>query len=451
MTTVSPTARQVTGERTRRASWLIPLALLVGSFCVYAATISHGQNLSPDVWIANFGSWHLAHTGNPWIEGIPLPGFDHNPLRHYWILDVNGHTVVGRTPGVIAASVPAYLLFHPDHMTTVPGGLTAALFMSCALVLMYDALRRQMARRDAGLTALAFGFATPVWSVAANGMWPHTVTVLGIAGMVWAATTDRWWVAGIFGGVALWGRLHAAVIVAALGLFVGWRRRSPMIVVRVGVASGAFLLAMSWWTHWMYGSWNPTASYDTTPFADYAKDNPLSIVNQAGMWISPARGFFVWTPVALILLPALVRSWRHLPDWSRALIYGGLVYTFLQALLNRFSGGDFSYGYQLTLEMLACSTPALALSVRRAGPWARRLLGPLLALQTVAIATGAITDKFFVGNDGAWRSNPFVLALEEMGVSSLLFVALTIGVGALAGRIWARTSLPDEDSAPSVT
>jgi hypothetical protein len=449
MTTVSPAPRPSTEQRAGRRRWLLPVGILVGCFCVYALTISRGHNLSPDVWIADFGSWHLAHTGNPWIEGISLPGFDHNPLRHDWIVDVNGHSVVGRTPGVIAAAVPAYLLFRPAHMTTVPGGLTAALLMACAVVLMYDALRRKMERRDALLTALAFGFATPVWSIAANGMWPHTVTVLGIAGMVWAATTDRWWLVGIFGGVTLWGRLHAAVIVAVLGLLVGWRRRDAMIVVRVGVASGAFLVAMSFWTHWMYGSWNPTASYDAGAFADYAKENPFNLVNQAGMWVSPARGFFVWTPVALLLLPALVRAWGNLPDWSRALIYGGLVYTVLQAMLNRFSGGDFSYGYRLTLEMLACSTPALALSVRYAGPWARRLLGPLLALQTVAIATGAVTDKFFVGDAGRWRENPFVLVLEQIGVGSVLFVALTLGVGALAGRIWGRTGAPLPDRQPA--
>jgi hypothetical protein len=170
------------------------------------------------------------------------------------------------------------------------------------------------------------------------------------------------------------------------------------------------------------------------------------------MWVSPARGFFIWTQVALLLLPALVRSWRHLPDWSRALIYGGLVYTVVQAVFNRFSGGDFSYGYRLTLEMLACSTPALALSARRAGPWARRLLGPVLALQAVAIATGAVTDKFFVGSDGAWRANPFVLVLEEVGVASVLFVALTIGVGVLAGRIWGRTGASDgTDATPTPT
>ena len=34
----------------------------------------------------------------------------------------------------------------------------------------------------AALSAPWLGFTTPTWTVAANGIWPHTVTMLGIAG-----------------------------------------------------------------------------------------------------------------------------------------------------------------------------------------------------------------------------------------------------------------------------
>jgi alpha-1,2-mannosyltransferase len=426
-------------------------ALMFGAlFALFAPTSADNSSkqLNLDAWSANYESWTLATTGSPWLDHAVIPQLANNPQRSQWItVQPNGHTVITRVPGVVAAALPAYWLMHPSHMTTAPGGLTAAFLEALAVTLLFLALKERLPLRVAALSALAFGVSTPVWSVAADGMWPHTVTVLGIAGMVWAATSDRWWVVGIFGGITLWGRLHAAVIVAILGLFVGWRRRDLSIVLRVGVASGAFLLVMSWWTHWMYGSWNPMASYDTTPFADYAKNDPFNLVNQAGMWVSPARGFFVWTPVALLLLPALVRSWRELPDWSRALVYGGVFYTCLQALLNRFTGGDFSYGYRLTLEMLACATPAFAMSARRAGRWARLLLGPLLALQVVAIAFGAVSDKFFVGSPAAWRANPFVLVLDQLGPMGLVLVALTLGLGGLAARMWASSGHPRQPRA----
>ena len=119
-------------------------------------------------------------------------------------------------------------------------------------------------------------------------------------------------------------------------------------------------------------------------------------MNHLGFWVSPDRGLFVWTPVVLLLLPALVRSWRSLPDWSRALAMGGLAYTLVQLTFNRFSGGDIFYGYRLGLELLAAVTPALALSSPALGSLGRRLVGPVLGLQLFVIFLGASIDAFFV-------------------------------------------------------
>jgi alpha-1,2-mannosyltransferase len=417
-------------------TWFAGALIFLTAFAVFALTISH-TIVSLDVWSANFGSWHLATTGNPWIEGIRIPLLDHSALRHEWVLDAgNGHTVIGRSPGVIAVALPLYWLLQPSAMTTVPGGLTAALLMAGAVTLMYLAIKESLPRRHAALAALAFGFTTPVWSVAANGVWPHTVTVFGIAGMAWAASTGRWWWAGLFGGITLWGRLHAALVVAAFALLVGVGRRRLDIVLKVGLVSALFLALTSLWTHWMYGTWNPTASYDTTVFEDYAKQNRFSVVNQLGFWISPDRGILVWTPVILLLVPAVVRSWRVLPDWSRSMVWGGLAYTLLQGVLNRFSGGDVFYGYRLGLEFLAAATPALALSAPRMGAVARALVGPVLGIQLVAIGFGALKDGAYLPFDQVWHHNAFEVAVRAAGPAAWLALALTAAVSFLAQRVW---------------
>jgi hypothetical protein len=433
-TTVSP----ATPTRHRTRYWG-PIAVFGIALAVYAATFSHSF-VSPDVWSADFASWHLAKTGSPWVNGLSMPPLDGNPLRAQWVSNINGHVVIARSPGVIAASLPAYVLLGGAHMTVIPSGLAAALLTAVSTLLIYLVVERRRSPREAALSAFAFGFTTPVWSVAANGMWPHTLTVLGIAGMAWAADRDRWWLAGLFGGITLWGRLHAAVIVALLGLLVGLRRRDAAPVLRVGLVSSVFLGLMCVWTHWMYGTWNPTSSYDTAPFVDY---DHVSIVNQLGMWVSPDKGFLVWTPVVLLLVPAVMRSWHDLPDWSRSLVYGGLVYTVLQAALNRFSGGEIFYGYRLTLELLTCLTPALAFSAPRMGTVARRLIGPVLGIQFLAIVTGAVTDGGFVGDAHRWTSNSFVLLLDRIGPVSYVTVLLAAGLGALATRIWVRSTATD--------
>jgi hypothetical protein len=140
----------------------------------------------------------------------------------------------------------------------------------------------------------------------------------------------------------------------------------------------------------------------------------------------------------LLAEPATVSSERR--RWLGGLAVGGVAYTSLQAALESYTGGDFNYGYRLALELLTCLTPALALSARRMGPWARRLLGPTLALQVLAILPGAIQDGGFVGRDTAWTRNAFVLVVDEVGLLGCVTVAVAVGLGALAGRAWGRAA-----------
>jgi hypothetical protein len=415
----------------------MPLALFVCALVMYGATTSRGH-VHMDVWSADFGAWHLTRVGNPWLDGVRLPWLAHNPLRAEWVIQAHGHTVIARSPGTIAAAVPAYLLMGSSTFSALPAALSAAAITAVAVTLMFLALRRYLSPRAALLSAIVFGFATPVWSVAADGMWPHTITVLGICGMAWASSTERWWAAGIFGGITLWWRLHAAVIAAVLGLLVGWRRRDPRIVLRVGLPAAAFLAGLCAWTRWMYGTWNPTGSYPQSVVSAHAHQYRFDLVNQLGLWVAPDRGVLVWTPVILVLLPALVRSWRGLPDWSRALVWGGLVYTTLNGALDTFTGGDVFYGYRYGLEFLACATPALALATPRMGDLARRVIGPVVALQLLAIAIGATYNSPGLPKAQAWHDNAFVSTVDAAGPGGWVAVALAVLVGFVAGHALLR-------------
>ncbi len=447
-----PASRRIDGMRTphraegppaTRREWTVVALTFLSAFVLYALTAAH-STVSLDVYSANRASWIIATTGSPWTDAIALPELDHHPLREVWLREApNGHAVIGRSPGVVAAGLPAYWIAAQlgfTEFSLLPGALTAAALMTVALLFLFLAVRERIGRRAALWAALAFGFTTPAWTVAANGIWPHTVTLVGITGMAWAAATRRWWLVGLFGGVTLWGRLHAAVIVAIVGLFLGWWRRRPGITVQVGALSALFLVLVGVWSRWMYGAWDPTASYDTTVFSDYADAHRLSVVNQAGMWIAPDRGILVWTPALLLLLPALCRSWRRLPDWSWALLAGGLAYTVLQAVLNRFSGGDTFYGYRLGLEFLACAAPALALSLPRTSRWERLLLGPVLGLQAAAMAVGAVTERPFTLLGDVWTANAFVEALRGNVAGLLPITALAVVVGTFLGRRWAASA-----------
>lgn len=434
--------------------WLVPLGLYAGLALVYLLTIS--PDPSPDVFTADFAARHIALTGDP-VPHIPdFPRLDDNVIRETWIVETaDGREAVGRAPGVIAVTVPAYWLLRPETVSAIPGGITASLVAAGTVTLLFLLLRRRIGDRHALLASLVFGLTTPMWSVAANGVWPHTLTTFGIIGSAWAADRGRWWLAGLCGGVMLWGRLHAALVCAVLGLSVAWARRRPAIALRVGAVSLAMLAVMSVWTHWMYGSWDPSSGYRAGDFTQNAAGNSIDLVNFSGFLVSPDRGLLVWTPLVALLLPALVRSWRDLPDWSRSLVTAGVAYTLLQGLLVRFSGGDQFYAYRTSLELLACLTPALALSAARMGPVARRLFVPLAVLQLVLIVPGSVVDGFYVEAAQVWYRNGFASGVLDRPALMAVLVGCSLAasyVVAVGWRLTAReapvgaTERPRQDS-----
>jgi len=413
---------------------------------VYLLTIN--PNPSPDVYSADFAAWHIARTGEPVPDISDFPALDHNIIRETWIVETaDGREAVGRAPGVIAAGVPAYFLLRPDSLTAIPGGIAAALLTAATVSLFHLTLRDRIGERRALAAAAVLGLATPLWSVAADGMWPHTLTAFGIVGMAWAADrSDRsgrsgaWWLVGLLGGIVLWGRLHAALVPAILGLGVALARRRPGIAVRVGLASGAMLGLMSVWTRWMYGRWDPSSGYRSGDFTRNAADNALDVANFLGFWVAPDRGLLVWSPVLVVMAVPLVRAWRGLPDWSRWLLLAGLGYLLVQGLLVRFSGGDAFYGYRTSLELVVCAAPALALAADRMGPVARRLLAPAALLQLAMIAPGAVVDNLGLPVAEVWHRNAFVEGVLHRPVVTLVPALVAVLAGTLFA--WCVRRLP---------
>lgn len=299
---------------------------------------------------------------------------------------------------------------------------------------------RRVGTLAAATAALVFAFATPMWSVAANALWTHTVTTLGITGMAWASDRQRWWLVGVFGGIALWGRVHVSLIVAVLGLGLAYYHRRPAIAILVGGVSGLAMGLATLWTRWVYGTWSPTGGYSAPGYLSRVQDGfhdtwNERIANEFGLWFSADRGIFVWTPVLLLLVLALIRSWRGLPRWSTVLLAGGLLYTCVQGWFSGFHGGDTFFSYRLGLEFLACATPAFVMAVASAGAFARALLGPVLGLQFGMIGIGAVTDYMYLPVSAAWSQNSLLVAVREQPTLTVLLF-LCVMIGALAQRVW---------------
>jgi len=457
---IKPTPRPVRGFG--RWNWWTPLALFGSVFLIYALTAQTSTKVSVDVYSSSLAGWRIAHTGEPWIDG-----FDTSRIEGYGDLAdptvfigeaPNGHRVSLRLPGVVAAVVPAYWIAggggEPEDFSMAPEALTAALITSGSVLLLFLALRRRMGDPWAIAGALVVAWGTPMWSVAANAMWTHTLTVFGIMGMACAASRERWWLVGLFGGIAICGRLHVALIIAVLGLGVAFARRRPDIAMKVGIPSASFLGLTSLWTYWVYGTWIPGAGYNMTAQGIVTgkrySDAEHPLINQLGLWVSPDKGILVWSPVLLLLLPAVVRAWPDLPDWSRWLAIGGVPYLILQGQLNPYTGGGAHYAYRLQLELLAAAAPAFLLSAHRMKAVARAAVMPVVGIQVAAIALGAVLEGPAPEVSYGWSNNAFIVALElapALGVVALLVVALVSVVGLAWRDVALRPSAETEDTA----
>jgi alpha-1,2-mannosyltransferase len=429
--------------RSLRRAWLMPLVLFLAALAVYGATAARGA-VSVDTHAASVEAWRIASTGSPWLENV----MDDHLAKDWFLSEApNGHVVAQRTAGPVLAGIPFYWLLDrgdtANEFDVLAGGIAAATLTAVTVLLMYLALARLLCRRQALVATLAFAFATPTWSVSADALWTHTVTQLGIAGAAFSASRDRWWLTGVFLGVGMFGRPHMALIAAVVGVGLGLTRRSFRPMLAVGTPAVLALGLVTVWNHWMFGVWSIGGAYGNklesaaSGFNGSAEfDAPhVQLLNYLGFLVSPDRGFLVWSPLLLVLLPAMVRAWREAPDWSRWLAVGGVLYTFFQLRLNYFAGGDFFYGYRHGLELLTCLVPLAALAWQRSGRRARRAAAVVATLQLAAIGLGAITNGFALPLEDAWSDNSFWVALRSSPATIGCWVLLCGAFVALGTRL----------------
>ena len=411
------------------------LGVFLSTFLVYAATMSPAI-VNTDVAANSLAAWRLAHTGQPWMDGLDL--HEDGKVIHYGEGRA-GHMVTTRTPGQIWAAAPFYVgsTTDQDDLTFARSGLAAAFLTAGAVALMFSGLLRQTGRWQLALGGTAvFAFATPVWSVSANALWTHPVTLLGICGAVWALPRERWWWTGIWFGVAMTGRVHVALIAAVVGLALAWTRRSPTIAVRIGIPTTISLAVLAAWSRYVFGSWDPRGAYAGHEIGSMvpavSQGGPGYLENLAGFLVSPDRGLFVWTPLLLVLMPAVFRGWSSASDWTRWLAVGGLTYGLAQVGLNVFHGGDAFYGYRLALEPLAAITPLFVVCAGHAGPFARRWAPVVIGIQSGAFFLGAVLDWFFLPEAFVWSDNALWRGLVTYPsfVPIFVLVAVCAGVGA---------------------
>jgi hypothetical protein len=193
--------------------------------------------------------------------------------------------------------------------TALAGKWAASLLSAFAAGVLYLAIGRRQPTRDAAWAALVFALGTSVWSTS-QALWQHPAAVLflGLAVLFWLRADDyepAWAArAGLPLALALAARPADVALVGVLGLgfAVRWPRQLPRLVLWA-LPPLAFLLV---YQRWAFGSLLRSGSSDHLSLFS----EPWG-AGQLGLLLSPAKGLFVFTPVALVALLGLVRAFRR--------------------------------------------------------------------------------------------------------------------------------------------
>ena len=412
-----------------------PLLVMAALGVVYAVTMAVHQ-VPIDVLANDLNAQQLATTGHPWLEHAHVDlGYVPFPSR-----TAAGHLVSVRTPGQIWAAVPAYTWVNPasSSLAILPGSLTAALLCAVGMGFFFAGLRAVVDPFLAVLGTLVAGLGTPVWTVAADALYTHSLTTLGLGVVVWGSARGGGWAAGTGSGIAMLARPHVGLVALVQGLHAAWQARSWRPLAAYAVPPLVALSLTAWWGRVLLG--HATVNTYDRPYhylAPGAHGLPHGFLwHLAAFLLSPSRGLLVWTPLLVVAGPLVVRGWRRRPPALRSLAYGGLAYLVAQVSLNIFSGGTSFYGYRLAIEPVLCLLPVVVASLPEAGRRTRLDVALAIAYQAAAIAIGAPGDSsthdvdFMGSRDSAlawWPNSAFHLV-----TGSLSYAASALVVGGLA-------------------
>jgi hypothetical protein len=367
---------------------------------IYLLTAHWNTGQVNDTQAAIWPAWNFVHHGSFFLDHVR--GLPHN----IWFSPVNGHLVSNRMMGVVLAGVPisavlAWTGLTPESLNALNGALIAALAVSFLCLVFREIVTPRLALG----ASVAVAFGTSLWTVAGAETWPQSVDALCAAMALLAVARSRFWLAGLALAPALLTRPHMAIVALILGLGLSLTKRSFRPLLRIGIPTGAGVAALVLWNHWMFGRWNLGGAYvsslATATKAPRGAEAAVGfLANAAGAGFTPAKGLFIFTPVALLAVFWIVATGRRTVTWSQIAFIAGLGYEFIQLRLNSYTGGAEFYGNRLVIELVVLSSPLAVVSYQQwaAGhPWRRFSASVFSALGIATYSVGGLLGHSLAG------------------------------------------------------
>ena len=284
----------------------------------------------------------------------------------YFLAHVNGRTV-SRYPVVGAVlALPAYGIplgtgwmansgraWLPYPWTAfMVAKFAAALMAALAAVMLFFSLCELADRRTAAALAMAFALGTSAWSTASQGLWQQTPSLLLQSIGLWFVLRGRRRGAlavapgAFFFSAATLARPNDGISALLFTLYVLIEYR-PAIVRWVALAIPPVLLA---------GVYN--AIYNGSPFVlGYQEGVQLSITGLRleallGLFVSPSRGLFVYSPFLILAIPGAWLAWRRGGGRFYLFCAGAVVLGTLFLAAWYYWDGGWGYGTRMMTDVL---------------------------------------------------------------------------------------------------
>jgi hypothetical protein len=279
------------------------------------------------------------------------------------------------------------------------GKLAAALSVAGSVLLLFLAGSHFLSTRAAGIVALAYGLGSCAFSVSSQALWQHGPAEFFVALGAYALLVKEHRASDVLCGfglaMAVLCRPTSALVFASVGTYLLLYDRprvrrfalgaAPVVLVLLGYHQHAF------GAPWTFGEMGVGAkiAMTKTGHADLWQ-TPLH-VGLAGLLVSPARGLFLYSPIALFSVWGAWRASRD-PAWKdlRPLAVGAVLQVLLAAKWFDWWGG-WCFGYRVIVDvaiLLAFLTfPIVAAANLRA--WHRPVFAGLLAYSVGVQVLGA--------------------------------------------------------------
>jgi hypothetical protein len=348
----------------------------------------------------------------------------------YFTVERAGHRYSIYGVGVSVLATPIYaVLARFDVSDSVLQGVSAVLFVSLSVLLMFMLLSKLFARPVAVAGTLIFGFGTTMWPLAAMALYQHgpvaSLQILGMLGFL--SSHERGPLLAGFGFAgAAFVRPPAAIALVFVGLYYLIRQRRSLGPYIVGAAIPiAGILVQN---QWIWGSWLK-GGYSQSGIGFHARFWSALFGLLFGWW----RGLLVYSPVLVLGFVGLVMARRRAKEAfeARLVVLGvSSVATILfYSKWTTWWNGLNQFGYRYLLDVVPFLVVLGAYACARSER-ARTFAIPLAGLSIMTMTWGAAPNHF--GFDAVKFASHF--ADTSLGQAWIAFVHAPLwGVARLAG------------------